>query len=352
MHVSARLIKALPKADLHSHIDGSVHANELFRISKEHHRRITTPRGAEIESPSEFMRYIRGEGYGTMLEHVVDRFYPITSLMQTEATIMDVAASYVRGKKEDGVAYCEGRFAPQYHTKEGMSLTEVIRSMAEGLADGAERYNIQTNLIVAIGRESSPRTGEEVARAAIASGSAVALDLGGPEAGNPPERFSGAFDLARNAGLKVTVHAGEGAGSARQDLANVRTAVARLGASRIGHAIPLASDSDLVSLVRSKSVSVEMNPISNLTLHKIGSLRDLMIDRLLDQGVRVSLNSDDPALWPRGELSDVYSSVCDAYGFGFSELDGLVENAFMGAFTEARGKKRLVEEYRAARSRL
>jgi adenosine deaminase len=232
-----------------------------------------------------------------------------------------------------------------------MSLKEAIRSMAEGLADGTERYGVQTKLIVAIGRESSPKIGEEIAGAAAASGSAVALDLGGTEAVNPPEKFSRAFALARDAGLKATIHAGEGAGSRRQNLANIRTAVA-MGAHRIGHAIDLSRDKGLASLVRAKSVAVEMNAISNLVLRKVSNLRDLGIDKLLDEGVLVSLNSDDPALWPDGGLSQVYSSVCEAYGFGKSELDDFAENAYRSAFIGAKEKQRLVQEYRSARSKL
>lgn len=352
MLLSTRAARALPKAELHSHIDGSVSARELFRIAKENHRPMLTPGGDELTSSSAFMRYVEGGGYGTMLETIVDRFFPIINLMQTEETIRDVGASFMRAKKADGVVYVEGRFAPQYHTKEGMSIGDAIRSMAEGLAEGAEKYGVHANLIVAIGRESSARTGEEVARAAIASRSAVALDLGGPEEGNPPEKFAKAFDVARGAGLKVTIHAGEGAGSRRQNLANVRTAITRMGAGRVGHAIDLASSRELVSLVRAKSVAVEMNPISNLVLRKIRSPKDLRIDQLLDAGIRVSLNSDDPSLWPEGELSDVYSSVCSAYGFGEKELDTLAENAYMGAFIGDREKELLIKDYRKARQRL
>ncbi len=323
-----------------------------MRIAKSHHRRLLTRDGTELDSVTAFMRHIRGDGYSSMLETVVDRFRPITELMQTEGTIRDVGVSYVRSQKVEGVAYSEGRFAPQYHTREGLSLKEVIRSMAEGLAEGAETYGVGTSLIVAIGRESSPSLGEEVARAAAADRSVVALDLGGPERGNPPGKFREAFRIAADSGLKATVHAGEGAGSRQKNLANIEAAVTRLGARRLGHAIDLVKDERLMALMRENAIAVESSPISNLTLRKIGDLRDLGVDRLLEEGISVSLNSDDPALWPEGGLSHVYSKVCRAYGFGLGTLDRLAENAIKGAFASDETKGTLLENYGRARRRM
>jgi adenosine deaminase len=351
MRPSPNSIRALPKADLHSHIDGSVSARELFQIAKRNRRRILAPNGDELDNVTALMRYIRGDGYDSLLESIVDRFYPITGLMQTEETIRDVGVSYVKEQRKDGVAYAEGRFAPQYHTREGLSLKDVIASMADGLAEGAEKYEVKTALIVAIGRETSSRIGGEVARAASGSGSVVALDLGGPEAGNPPQKFKDAFKTAIASGLNVTVHAGEGAGSLRQNLANIEAAILQLGANRLGHAINLAQDGHLMSLVRDRSIVIETNPISNMVLQKIRDLKELAIDRLLSKSIRVTVNSDDPAIWPQGSLSNVYASVCKAYGFGMKELDALVENSFRGAFAKDRRKEELVERYRVARKR-
>ena len=351
MRVSAAVILSLPKADLHSHIDGSISARELFRIARRHRRKLLTPDGKELETMSAFMGHIEGNGYGSMLDNIVDRFYPITRLLQTEETLREAGISYVKGQKGYGVTYAEGRFAPQYHTREGLSFDDVISSMAEGLAEGAERYGVKTAMIVAIGREASPELGEAVARAAARSGAAVALDLGGPEAGNPPEKFEGAFKLAASSGLKITIHAGEGAGSLSQNMANMETAIA-LGASRLGHAIHLASDDHLVSKVLERSITLEMNPVSNMVLGNIRSPTDLAIDALLRRGVRVTLNSDDPALWPRGSLSEVYSSVCRAYAFGMEQVDTLIENSFAGSFAKENDKDALVQHYRAARRRL
>jgi len=341
-------MRRLPKADLHSHIDGSLSPSELFRIAKKFHKKILTPNGGELDSVTAVMRYVRGDGYSSMLENVVDRFYPITNLMQTEDVLREVGSSYVKTQHLDGVRYAEGRFAPQYHAKEGLSMEDVIASMAEGRDEGSERYGVKVNLIVAIGRESTSRLGEAVAAAAINSKKAVALDLGGPEAGNPPRRFLKAFKLASAAGLKATVHAGEGAGSIEQNLRNIKTAINLIGANRVGHAIHLVRSDSLVHLVKTKSVAVEMNPISNLVLQKIAALNDLGLDVLLRKQVMVSVNSDDPALWPRGKLSQVYAAVCRAYDFRSPELGRLVVNSIRSSFATDHERAELLEDSRFA----
>jgi adenosine deaminase len=286
-----------------------------------------------------------------MLDNIVDRFRPITGLMQTEEIIRDVGVSYVKAQKEDGVAYAEGRFAPQYHTREGLSLKDVIVNMADGLAEGSEKYGVKTALIVGIGREAPPRLGVQVAKAASSSGRVVALDLCGSEAGNPPTRFREAFEVATASGLKATVHSGEGAGSLERNLRNIEEAITLLGANRLGHAVPLANSERLLELVLRKSIAIETNPVSNLALHNIEDLKELGIDRILARGIKVTVNSDDPALWPRGNLSDVYSRVCQAYGFGFKELDRLAQNSFDGSFAPKNEKQWLTELYRDARRR-
>lgn len=211
----------------------------------------------------------------------------------------------------------------------------------------------ETNLIVAVGRESGPKLAREVVSVAakFRSKGVVGVDIGGPEKGNPPERFADAFKLALRFNLHRTVHAGEGAGSVSQNLKNIEAAVLELGAERIGHAVDLASSEALVKLVVRKHVTIEMNPISNIILKKIRSLRDLGIDSLLEKGVGVCVNSDDPALWPRGTISEVLSSVCRSTDFGWSGLDKLIMNSFAGAFVGQMRRDELAKEYISARGR-
>lgn len=121
------MIRSLPKADLHSHIDGAVPLKKLLAIAARHKRVVKTRKGVPITSVPSFLGYIRGDGYRGLLENIVDRFYPVTGLMQTEEVLVEVGRAYVAELSSDGVTYAEGRFAPQYHTNEGLTLERVVR---------------------------------------------------------------------------------------------------------------------------------------------------------------------------------------------------------------------------------
>lgn len=354
MALSLRIVQKLPKADLHSHIDGSIPFRELSRIARENHREIVTRTGNVLDNASAFYGFVTGGGYRTLLNEIVDRFYPILGLMQTEETILEVGRTYVKELQKDGIIYAEGRFAPHYHTAEGMTQADVIESMLEGMKAGCEETGVQANLIVAFGREVGIGLAEEVVSHALRyeGRGVVGIDIGGKEEGNPPEKFQSAFKLTFESRLRRTAHAGEGAGSVDQCLRNIRNSIILLRANRIGHAVNLADDQALVNLVRERGVALEMNPISNLTLHHIPALRELGLDRLLSSGVAVSVNSDDPALWPNGSLSENFVAVCDAYDFGLEEVDKLISNSFSAAFASQEEKEAIREEYQSVRSRL
>ncbi len=313
-----------------------------------------TREGNVLTNANAFLGFVKGEGYHTLLGEIVDRFYPIIGLMQTDETIQEVGRTYVKELKKDGIIYAEGRFAPHYHTAEGMTHAEVIESMLEGLKAGCEETGIQANLIVAFGREVGIGVAEEVISQALRyeGRGVVGIDIGGKEEGNPPERFQNAFRLTFDSKLRRTAHAGEGAGSVDQSLRNIRNSISLLRADRIGHAVNLANDRELINLARERGVAVEMNPVSNLTLQHIHALRELGLDRLLSSGVTVTVNSDDPAIWPNGSLSENFVAVCTAYDFGLEEVDTLIINSLRAAFASREEREALVEEYQRARSRL
>src|SRR2546422_8428328 len=145
--------------------------------------------GNVLANANAFFGFVKGEGYHTLLSEIVDRFYPILGLMQTEETIREVGRTYVKGLKEDGIVYAEGRIAPHYHTAEGMTQADVIESMLEGLRAGCEETGVQANLIVAFGREAGiglaqeagPQTPRDEGRGGGGGG------IGGKEKGKPTQ---------------------------------------------------------------------------------------------------------------------------------------------------------------------
>src|SRR3989442_11297030 len=146
--------------------------------------------GNVLANANAFFGFVKGEGYHTLLSEIVDRFYPILGLMQTEETIREVGRTYVKGMKEDGIVYAEGRIAPHYHTAEGMTQADVIESMLEGLKAGCEETGVQANLIVAFGREVRIGVAEEVVSHALRyeGRGVVGSYVGGNEDFHPPAR--------------------------------------------------------------------------------------------------------------------------------------------------------------------
>jgi adenosine deaminase len=352
--LSSSLIKKLPKADLHSHIDGTIPIKELFKIAKKYNREIKTSDEHEIKTIAAFSKFIRGGGYDSLLNNIAYRFSPITGLMQTEEILREVGRVYVKKLSEDGIIYAEGRIAPQYHIKEGLTIDEVIESLLEGLKEGYEETGTWANLIVAIGREITDKAARKIVSIALkyCKKGVVGIDLVGTEENNPPEKFLGAFRMTFNSKLKRTVHAGEGCKSIKNNLRNIGTSILVLKANGLGHAIHLPSDQKLIRLVEKNNVRIESNPISNLVLGHISNIKDLKIDCLLAQHIKVTINSDDPAIWPNGTLTENFVEVCKVYGFGFKEVDALIMNSFESAFISDKEKEYLKDEYLTIRKKI
>jgi adenosine deaminase len=338
-----RDLQRLPKVELHGHIDGYLSPTDVLEIARRHKRRIVTLDGRVMNTKKQLLEFSRGDGYESLLQQIVNRFSPVTGLMQTEETIRDVAVAYVRRLAEEGIIYAEGRFAPQFHTKEGLTMSDAVRSMQEGLREGRENFGVRTNLIVCINREADSEAGENVARVALefAGRGVVALDLACNEKGFPPEQHLPAYEMTFDSSLRRTVHAGEGCGTVTENLHNIRTAIELLRAEGLGHAIHLALDEDLMRTVAERGIRVESNPVSNLTLGYISSIRELQIEKLLRQQVLVSINSDDPAMWDHGSLSENLYAVATAYGFNLNDLKTLILNGTKSAFASEKEKAEL-----------
>jgi len=351
---SHSIIKRLPKADLHSHIDGSIPIKDLLGIAKKFKREIKTSDGHALKSAAAFSKFIRGEGYNYLLSNIAYRFSPITGLMQTEEIIREVGRIYVKKISEDGIIYAEGRIAPQYHTKEGLTVDKVIKSLLEGLRAGSEETGTRANLIVAIGREITDDVARKIVSIAIKyhQKGVVGIDLVGTEENNPPEKFLGSFSMTFGSGLKRTVHAGEGCKSIKDNIRNIGTSILFLRANGLGHAIHLPNDQKLMKLVKENGIRIESNPISNVVLGHVTNIRELKIDRLLAHGIKVTINSDDPAIWPRGTLTDNFVEVCKAFGFRLTEVDALIMNSFKSAFIPSNEIENLEEEYLTIRKRI
>ena len=360
-------IQSMHKAEVHVHLDGSVPAEDVLRISGEQGIEVLlgekdpfynplSARSREeklITTPDQLREFWAGwDKYS-----IEDLFSPATNLMQIRDGIIALARAHVMDLANQNITYAETRFAPQYSTREYKkhhnkppkragdirvkTIEQAVEYMVEGLNLGMQDAkkagkDITVKLILSIGREEPAEVGIEVARAALKyqTQGVVALDIACYEPRDPPEKFRAAYELTFDSRLKRTVHAGEMMGNDEDNLRNIYTALTLLRADGIGHGIPIwrrtYNGKDMVQLMIDRGVRLESNPVSNLFLRLINDIRYLHIDELVKAGVLVTVNSDDPTMWPNGSLAHNLYAVQKLYGEGI--VRAVKQNAILSAF--------------------
>ncbi|MFB9323068.1 adenosine deaminase [Cryptosporangium minutisporangium] len=263
--------------ELHCHLDASVRPDTIAALAAEQRLELPTSVRALAVAPPDvgslhaFLSYI---------DVALD-------VLQTPHALRRVAAELVADWHADGVVYGEARFAPQLHTRAGLTIDDAIDAVAAGLADGAAATGVRTGLLLCCLRHQEPSVSMTVADAAVRRRDVVAgLDLAGDER-LPGLPHREAFDLAQSVGLPVTIHAGEAAGPA-----SVWEALDVLGARRIGHGVRSTSDAALLDRLRRDLVALEFCPRSNVLTRAVPTLTAHPADRLLRAGLQVTVSTD------------------------------------------------------------
>lgn len=316
-------LHALPKVDLHRHLEGSLRLETLSEIAQEH----------GIDLPSYDIEYLRPfvtvtdeePDFHRFLEkfRLLRRFYP------NRAAVERIAYEAVADAASDNVRYLELRFNPVAQARvQGFSLDDVTTWVCDAVARAERDVGVQTNLIVQIGRDESVETAAEIADIALAhrDNGIVGLDLAGDETRYAAETFADVFQHAHREGLNVTVHAGEAGGPE-----NVEKAIKLLGAQRIGHGISTIESSEVVRLVRDRDVTLEVCPTSNLQTGIVRRFVQHPLTDLMALGVRVTINTDDPCISDT-TLTDEYVAVMLAMGVTLDQIKQTIIAGAEGSF--------------------
>ncbi len=331
-------IAAMPKVELHVHLEGSIRPQTLLELA----RRNAVPLPAQDEAGlREFYRF-------RDFDHFVTVYLTIISCLRTRDDYRLIAYQFGADMARQNVRYAEVTFTPETNVRSnGLPFDEVLAALNEGRAQAAAKFGVRFQWVLDISRNLR-ETAMPVARWAASAGdrSVVALGLGGPEVGYPPELYAEAFDYARAAGLHRVPHAGELAGPA-----SVWGALHALHAERIGHGVRSAEDPTLVAYLREHQIPLELCPTSNLCLGVVPSYQAHPIRRLWDAGVYVTVNSDDPPLFDT-DLVREYTVLADSLGFTADELEKLSLNALRASFLPADEKAQMEGEFRAEFARL
>jgi len=325
------LLRRLPKAELHCHLDGSLRPDTMLDLARE--KGIAMP-ASDVDSLREYMKVTDARN----LEEYLDRFAVTLSVMQSESALERVAYELAEDAAADGVRYIEVRYAPVLNVREGLSLEQAVEAPLRGLARAERDFGVVGRLIITAIRNMSPAVSQELAELAVAyrHQGVVGFDLAGGELGHPARAHVRAFEYARSHDLACTCHAGEGDGAE-----SVRQAVHVCGAHRLGHATRLIEDSSLTDYCNDRRITLEICLTSNVQTRVAPSYSLHPFREYFDRGLNVVLNTDN-RLMSGVTLTDEYVHASQALAFSFDELARVALNGFESCFLPYEERMRLV----------
>jgi len=331
--IHSELLRRLPKAELHCHLDGSVRPETLLELAREFRQPV--PR----DDPEALRDYMRVDD-ARSLEDYLARFDVTLGVMQTAPALERVAYELSIDAANDGVRYIEVRYAPVLNTRRGLSLGEAVEAPLRGLERAERDGGAMARVIVCGLRHMPPDVSLELARLAVGyrKRGVVGFDLAGGELGNPASPHAPAFAYAREHDLACTCHAGEGA-----DASSVREAVHVCGANRIGHATRLYEDDSLMQYVNDRRIALEICLTSNVQTHAVDSYQAHPFREYYDRGLNVVLNTDN-RLMSGVTLTDEYVHASRDLGFSFAELSRVALNGFESCFLPYEERVRLIAD--------
>ena len=316
-------IKQMPKTELHLHLDGSVGIETAKRLS-----------GKTEEEIRQLM--VAPDKCEDLADYLTKFDFPI-SLMQKKENLTAIAKEVVDNLAKQNVMYAEIRFAPMFHTREGLTYDEIIDSVLDGLK---QNDKINANLILCLMRGMSDE--ENIKTLKIAQkylGKGVcAIDLAGDEGHHPVEEYAQYFRKARELGIPYTIHSGE-AGPASE----VRRSI-ELGATRIGHGIHSIEDLDVIDLIKDKKVLLEVCPTSNVQTNAISDFSSHPIKKIYDSGVMVSVNTDNSTV-SDVSLTEEYEKLEKEFGFTIDDFEKMNLYALDRAFVTPEERENLKTVY-------
>jgi adenine deaminase len=311
-----KLIEALPKAELHLHLEGTLEPQMLFDLAQRNRVKLAYESVEAVQNAYSFSR----------LQDFLDIYYAGTAVLQTAQDFHELALAYFRRALADNVRHVEVFFDPQAHLERGVPIATVMAGVLKAVDDAAHLH-LSVCLIPCFLRhlpEQDALSTFEQLTPWLDRITAVGLDSS--EVGHPPRNFQRAFDKARAAGLKVVAHAGE-----EGPPEYVREALELLKVDRIDHGNRSLEDPELVRELRERRIPLTVCPLSNLRLAVVKDLREHPLPRMLQAGLRVTINSDDPAYFG-GYVNDNYREVAEAVGLSPGDIVKLARNSFAASF--------------------
>jgi adenine deaminase len=326
---SKSFIQGMPKAELHIHIEGSLEPEMMLELAE---RNGFSLRCASAEEAR------RAYDFGD-LQSFLDLYYEGMQVLLYEQDFYDLTRAYLQKVSEQNVRHAEIFFDPQAHTDRGVPFETVISGIHRALLDAEKQLGISSELIMCFLRHLSAEEAMETLRTALPFRERiVAVGLDSSEVGHPPRDFKAVFDEAREHGFLTVAHAGE-----EGPPEYIWQALDDLKVSRIDHGVRCTEDPKLVERLREEQVPLTVCPLSNVKLRVFDSIQDHNLKRMLDLGLRVTVNSDDPAYFG-GYVDENFHAAQEGLHLSCEDVYQLTKNSFMASFLDAERKQRLLDE--------
>jgi adenosine deaminase len=325
-------IRLMPKVELHVHLEGSIRPETLLILAKQNN--VPLP----VNSIEELREWYQFSDFA----HFVEIYFAICSCIRTPADFELIVADFLKGQFEQNIKYSEVIFTPYTHL-EHVSFDEQLAAINRARAQAEASLGVSMGLVPDISRHMRP-VEESFLIADWAAqnmrNGILALGLGGPEIGNPPEVFKQTFERAHAAGLPSLPHAGETEGPQ-----SIWGAVNTLFAVRIGHGVRCLEDPELVDFLRERRIPLDVCPSSNVCLGVVPTLSDHPLPKLMKEGLLVTINSDDPPMFDT-TLNDEYLRIAETFHFDVTQLEQLVMNGIQASLLSTDRKTTLANKFR------
>ena len=323
------LIQALPKAELHVHIEGTFEPELMFAIAQRNQIQIPYQSVEEVKQAYNFHN----------LQSFLDIYYAGANVLVHEQDFYDLAWAYFEKCAEDKVVHTEMFFDPQTHTDRGVEFATVIEGLKRACQDAQQKLGISSQLIMCFLRHLSEEKAFETLEQALPfKDEIIAVGLDSSEVGHPPAKFERVFAKAREEGFLIVAHAGE-----EGPPEYVWEALDLLKVNRIDHGVRSEEDKQLMARLIAEKMPLTVCPLSNLKLCVVNDMKEHNICRLLQQGVHVTVNSDDPSYFG-GYMNDNFIAIQQALDLSNEELKQLAINSFEASFISDQEKQKWIAE--------
>ncbi len=332
MTISKKLIQALPKAELHCHLDGSLRISTILELAEE--QNISLPADNEVGLKNILIVKDRVES----LEEYLKLFKITLSVMQTPESLERCSYELIEDVSRENVRYIEIRYSPILHIEKGMTMEESVEAVQRGLTRGQKEFGVRSGIIICGIRDISPKISLQLAEITVQykDKGVIGFDLAGTEENFPAKKHREAFYLIQNNNINATIHAGEAFGPS-----SIHQAIHYCSANRIGHGTKLHEDIDLMNYVNDHRIALEICLTSNIQVRSVDSIEVHPFKKYFDEDIRVTLNTDN-RLISNTTLTDEYLLAVETFNLTKQDLRTIIINGFKGAFLPHNKRKEMI----------